>query len=78
MKHNPKRNIRRRDLLHATIAAAGATAAGTLLPEQTPAKPVDMKDKRRARYQPNLIITPLFFKPLLTQRNRYDHINIPF
>jgi hypothetical protein len=53
MKHNPKRNIRRRDLLRATIAAAGATAASTLLPEQAPAKPVDMKDKRRARYQAN-------------------------
>ena len=53
MKHNPKRNIRRRDLLHATIAAASATAASTLLPEQAPAKPVDMKDKRRARYQAN-------------------------
>jgi hypothetical protein len=53
MKHNSKRNIRRRDLLRGTIAAAGATAAGTLLPEQAPAKPVDMKDKRRARYQAN-------------------------
>jgi hypothetical protein len=53
MKHNTKRNICRRDLLHVTIAAAGATAASTLLPEQAPAKPVDMKSKRRARYQAN-------------------------
>jgi hypothetical protein len=53
MKHNPTRSIRRRDLLRVTIAAAGASAAGTLLPEPAPAKPVDMTDKRRARYQPN-------------------------
>jgi hypothetical protein len=53
MKHNPKANIRRRDLLRVTVAAAGATAAGTLLPEQAAAKPVDMKDKRKARYQAN-------------------------
>jgi hypothetical protein len=53
MKHNPKRDIRRRDLLHVTIAAAGATAASTLLPGHAAAKPVDMKDKRRARYQAN-------------------------
>jgi hypothetical protein len=53
MKHNPKANIRRRDLLRVTIATAGATAAGTLSPEQAAAKPVDMKDKRKARYQAN-------------------------
>jgi hypothetical protein len=53
MKHSPKRDIRRRDLLHVTIAAAGATAASTLLPGHATAKPVDMKDKRRARYQAN-------------------------
>jgi hypothetical protein len=53
MKHNPRANIRRRDLLRVTIAAAGAMAAGALLPEQASAKPVDMMDKRRARYQAN-------------------------
>jgi hypothetical protein len=53
MKQNPKRTIGRRDLLRVTIATAGATAAGTLLPEQAAAKPVDMKDKRKARYQAN-------------------------
>jgi hypothetical protein len=46
-----KQNLNRRDLLRVAIAGAGATAAGSLLAEQTPAKPVDMKDKRRARYQ---------------------------
>ena len=53
MQHNPKRNIRRRDLLRVVIAGVGATAASTLLPEPASAKPVDMKDKRRARYQAN-------------------------
>jgi hypothetical protein len=53
MKHNAKRNVRRRDLLRVTVAAAGAAIAGTLLPKQAPAKPVNMKDKRRARYQAN-------------------------
>jgi hypothetical protein len=53
MKHNAKRNVRRRDLIRVTIAAAGATIASTLLPERAPAKPVNMKDKRRARYQAN-------------------------
>jgi len=53
MQHNPNRNIRRRDLLRVVIAGVGATAASTLLPEPASAKPVDMKDKRRARYQAN-------------------------
>jgi hypothetical protein len=51
MKRNPKKNMRRRDLLCVAIAAVGATAATALLPEPASAKPVDMKDKRRARYQ---------------------------
>jgi hypothetical protein len=50
MQHSP---IRRRDLLRVVIAGVGATAASTLLPEPAPAKPVDMPDKRRARYQAN-------------------------
>ena len=50
MQHNP---IRRRDLLRVVIAGVGATAASALLPEPAFAKPVDMKDKRRARYQAN-------------------------
>lgn len=53
MKQNPNRNIRRRDLLRVALAGAGVTAASALLPGQAPAKPVDMKDKRRARYQAN-------------------------
>ena len=48
MQHNP---IRRRDLLRVVVAGVGATAISTILPEPASAKPVDMKDKRRARYQ---------------------------
>jgi hypothetical protein len=43
--------IRRRDLLRLAIASAGAATASTLVPEPTAAKSVDLKDKRRARYQ---------------------------
>jgi hypothetical protein len=62
MKHNPKRNIHRRDLLRVTLVSAGATAASTLLPKQAPAKPVDMKDKRRARYQANSVEVQDFYR----------------
>ncbi|MCA6108317.1 formate dehydrogenase [Bradyrhizobium sp. CNPSo 4026] len=56
MKENPEkesseRRIPRRDLLRLTIAGSGAVAAGALLPRPAPAQSVDMKDKRRARYQ---------------------------
>jgi TctA family transporter len=50
-KENPKRKIPRRDLLRLTIAGSGAVAVGALLPGPAPAQSVDMKDKRRARYQ---------------------------
>ena len=45
--------INRRNLLRVAMAGAGAAAAGSLLPEQAPAKPVDMNYKSRARYQAN-------------------------
>ena len=53
MKQDLDRNIDRRDLLRVALAAAGATAAGTILVERAPAKPVDMNYKRRARYEAN-------------------------
>jgi hypothetical protein len=53
MKERLKTIIRRRDLLGLAIASAGAATASTLVPEQAAAKPVDLKDKRRARYQAN-------------------------
>jgi hypothetical protein len=51
MKHNPKRTIGRRDLFRVVLAGVCAWAAGTLLPEPTSAKSVDLTYKRRARYQ---------------------------
>jgi hypothetical protein len=53
MKQSHNRNIHRRDLLRVAFAGAGATAATVLLPQQAPAKPVDMSYKRRVRYQAN-------------------------
>jgi hypothetical protein len=51
MKDHLKTNIRRRDLLSLTIAGVGAAAASTVMPRTVAAKPVDLRDKRRARYQ---------------------------
>jgi hypothetical protein len=48
-----KTDIRRRDLLRLAIASAGAAAAVTGLPEPATAAPVDLEEKRRARYQAN-------------------------
>jgi hypothetical protein len=53
MKERLKTIIGRRDLLRLAIAGTGAATASTLVPEQATAKPVDLKDKRKARYQAN-------------------------
>ena len=45
--------IRRRDLLNLAIAGAGTAAASVVVPEPADAKPVDLKDKRKPRYQAN-------------------------
>jgi thioredoxin reductase len=51
MKERLKTNIRRRDLLSVAIAGVGAAAASAVVLERADAKPVDLKDKRKARYQ---------------------------
>jgi hypothetical protein len=51
MKERPKMKVRRRDLLGVVLASAGAAVANSLTPEPAAAKSVDLKDKRRARYQ---------------------------
>lgn len=51
MKERLKTNIRRRDLLSFAIAGVGAAAASAVVLERADAKPVDLKDKRKARYQ---------------------------
>jgi hypothetical protein len=45
--------IRRRDLLRFAIAGAGTAAATTLVPDPAAAAPVNLADKRKARYQAN-------------------------
>ena len=45
--------IPRRDLFRAAIAGVAVAATGALMPEPAAAEPVDLKEKRRARYQAN-------------------------
>jgi hypothetical protein len=52
-KENPERKIPRRDLLRRSIAGSSVAAVGALVSLPAPAQSVDMKDKRRARYQPD-------------------------
>jgi hypothetical protein len=53
MKNNLQRKLLRRDLLRLAIAAGATTAADQFASGSGPAtaKPVDMNDKRRTRYQ---------------------------
>jgi hypothetical protein len=53
MRKRLKSLIPRRDLFRAAIAGAAAAATGALMPETAAAEPVDLKEKRRARYQAN-------------------------
>jgi hypothetical protein len=51
MKAPFDRKFMRRDLLRLALAGAGAGLTGSQLVEPVPAAPVDLKNKRRARYQ---------------------------
>jgi hypothetical protein len=53
MKERPKTIFRRRDLLGVVLASAGAAFADAVAAEPAAAKSVDLKDKRKARYQAN-------------------------
>jgi hypothetical protein len=53
MKERPRTTVRRRDLLGLALAGAGAAVAETVTAEPAVAKSVDLKDKRRPRYQAN-------------------------
>jgi hypothetical protein len=53
MKERPGTFVRRRDLINLVLAGAGAAAANTVAAGPAAAKPVDLKDKRKARYQAN-------------------------
>jgi hypothetical protein len=45
--------VHRRDLLRVAIACLGAAAVSAVVPEPAAAGPVDLQDKRKARYQPD-------------------------
>ena len=51
MKERLKVNLRRRDLLG--VAIAGTAAASVAMFKPADAQPVNLRDKRKARYQPN-------------------------
>jgi hypothetical protein len=53
MKERPKTIVRRRDLLGLVLVGTGAAVANAVAAEPATAKPVDLKDKRKARYQAN-------------------------
>jgi hypothetical protein len=53
MKERPKAVVRRRDLLGLALAGTGAAVAEVVTAEPAAAKSVDLKDKRRPRYQAN-------------------------
>jgi hypothetical protein len=53
MKERPKTTVRRRDLLCLVVVGAGAAVTNAVAAEPAAAKSVDLKDKRKARYQPN-------------------------
>jgi hypothetical protein len=51
MKERLETIIRRRDLLRLAIAGAGAAAASTVAAQPAAAESVNLRDKRKARYQ---------------------------
>jgi hypothetical protein len=51
MKEDFERKFPRRDLFRLAIAGAGVAVIGSQLPEPAFAESVDLKSKRRARYQ---------------------------
>jgi len=53
MKERARVNVRRRDLLGIAIAGVGAAATSAVMLEPAAAKPVDLQEKRKARYQAN-------------------------
>jgi hypothetical protein len=53
MKERLKLNVRRRDLLGLGLAGAGVAVTIAVVPDYAAAKPIDLNDKRRPRYQAN-------------------------
>ena len=53
MKKSFEQKVPRRDLFRLVIAGTGSVLVGSQLSEPGLADPVDLKNKRRARYQPD-------------------------
>jgi hypothetical protein len=51
MKGRLKTDVRRRDLLYIAVAGAGVAVTSAVVTEPVLAKPVNLADKRKARYQ---------------------------
>jgi hypothetical protein len=62
MQENFERKFPRRDLLRSAIGGAGAVLIGSQLPEPASAQSVDLKNKRRARYQPDSVEVRSFYR----------------
>jgi hypothetical protein len=62
VKGRPLTTVHRRDLLRLAIAGVGAAAASTVVPAPVSAKPVDLQDKRKARYQANSAEVQNFYR----------------
>jgi hypothetical protein len=62
MKERLKTDVRRRDLLHIAIAGAGVAVTSVIAAEPVLAKPVNLADKRKARYQSNSVEVRNFYR----------------
>jgi hypothetical protein len=62
MREDFERKFPRRDLLRFAIAGTGAALIDTQLPEPAYAQSVDLKSKRRARYQGDSVEVRNFYR----------------
>lgn len=62
MQEDFERKFPRRDLLRFAIAGTGTALIGSQLQEPAFAQSVDLKSKRRARYQPDSIEVRNFYR----------------
>ena len=62
MKGRSLTTLHRRALLRLAFAGVGAAAASTVVPTLVSAKPVDLQDKRKARYQANSAEVQNFYR----------------
>jgi hypothetical protein len=62
MQENFERKFPRRDLLRFAIAGTGTALISSQLPEPASAQSVDLKSKRRARYQADSVEVRNFYR----------------